>query len=308
VTIAAPLTVAGKGDDMTRIHTHASGEGGIFSNAYAVETEHGIVAIDATLSVSESRAFRGELDRIGKPLLAVLVTHAHPDHVAGIGEVVRGRDVPVLALPAVAEMMREIEEPKRRQWQPVFKDEWIPAWTHPNRLVRDGEVVALDGVRFRVHDMGGGGDCRANAIWVIEDAPRAAFIGDLVFHGTHSYIADGQLAEWLANLDRARSLLDGVATIHPGHGPGGSLELLDRQRRYLEAYRDAVQEIAQGRPSLTDGEKTELTARMERAFPSAGLAFLVALSADAVAGELARAAAGASYEATADAHGAGPPA
>ncbi len=278
---------------MTRVHTHASSEGGIFANAYAVETEHGVVAIDATLTVSESGAFRRTIDAIGKPLLAVLLTHGHPDHVAGIGEVVRGRDVPIVALPAVAEMMREIEEPKRRQWQPVFKDEWIPRWTHPTRLVRDGEVLVLDGQRFRVHDMGGGGDCRANTVFVVEDEPKVAFIGDQVFHGVHSYLADGQLAEWLANLAKARTFLADVPTIYPGHGGSGSLDLLETQRRYLEAYRAAIDEIARGRPSLTDGEKNELLARMQAYLPGGGLTFLIGLSADAVAAELAREAKGA---------------
>jgi glyoxylase-like metal-dependent hydrolase (beta-lactamase superfamily II) len=272
---------------MARIHTHASGEAGIFANAYAAESDHGVVAIDATLSVSESRAFRRELDAIGKPLLAVLVTHAHPDHVAGIGEVVRGQEVPILALRGVAEMMREIEEPKRLQWQPVFKEEWIARWTHPDRLVEDGEVVDLDGVHYRVHDMGPGGDSRANAVWILEDEPRTAFIGDLVFEGTHSYLADGYLEEWLANLTRARALLGGFSTIHPGHGRSGSLDLLEAQRRYLEAYREAVRELSGGAPFLTDGEKAELSERMERFAPGAKLGFLVGLSADAVARELA---------------------
>lgn len=273
---------------MRRIHTHASGEGGIFANAYALETDHGVVALDATLTASESRGFRSTLDAIGKPLLAVLVTHGHPDHVAGIGELVRGRDVPIVALPSVAEMMREIEEPKRRQWQPVFKEEWIPTWTHPTRLVRDGDVLELDGERLRVHDMGGGGDCRANAIWVVEDDPELAFIGDLVFHGFHSYLADGQLAEWLANLARARVLLANVSTVYPGHGRRGSVELLETQRRYLDAYRAAVSDLARGRSSLTEAEKKELTSRMQAHLPGAGLEFLVGLGADAVAGELAR--------------------
>jgi glyoxylase-like metal-dependent hydrolase (beta-lactamase superfamily II) len=185
-------------------------------------------------------------------------------------------------------MMREIEEPKRRQWQPVFKEEWIARWTHPTRPVRDGEVLALDGRRFRVHDMGGGGDCRANAIWVLEDEPRLAFIGDQVFNGVHSYLADGQLAERLANLEKARGFLSGAGTLYPGHGAGGSLELLDTQRRYLEAYRAAIRDLARGRPSLTDAEKNELTSRMQAYLPGAGLTFLIALSADAVAAELAR--------------------
>jgi hypothetical protein len=46
-----------------RIHAHASGEGGIFANAYLVEPEQSVVAIDGTSTVTASRAFsaRGRL-------------------------------------------------------------------------------------------------------------------------------------------------------------------------------------------------------------------------------------------------------
>jgi glyoxylase-like metal-dependent hydrolase (beta-lactamase superfamily II) len=136
--------------------------------------------------------------------------------------------------------------------------------------------------------MGGGGDCRANTIWVLEGAPRAAFIGDLVFEGAHSYVADGQLGEWLANLSRARAMLADAATLYPGHGRSGGLALLETQRRYLQAYRGAVGELARGRPSLTDDDRSELTRRMRAYLPGGGMEFLVGLSADAVASELAR--------------------
>ena len=45
-----------------RIITHASGEGGIFANAYLVQTSRGIVAVDATLTVSENRRLSEEVD------------------------------------------------------------------------------------------------------------------------------------------------------------------------------------------------------------------------------------------------------
>ncbi len=49
------------------IHVHVCGEGGIFVNAYLVESARGVVAIDATLSESESKAFRREVEAIGTP-------------------------------------------------------------------------------------------------------------------------------------------------------------------------------------------------------------------------------------------------
>ena len=67
-----------------KIHTHVSGEKGIFVNGYLVETANGVVAIDSALTVNESKALKARLDSIKKPLLAILITHPHPDHVAGI--------------------------------------------------------------------------------------------------------------------------------------------------------------------------------------------------------------------------------
>jgi len=268
------------------IHVHASAEGGIFANAYLIETERGVVAVDATLTVSESRAFRARLDALGKPLLAALVTHAHPDHVAGLANLVGSSGAPVLATAAVAQLIRESEEPKRAQWGALFGDEWVPTWTYPNHLVQDREEVTFDGVAYRVHELGAGGDCDANALWVMASEPRAAFVGDLAFSGTHSYLADGHILAWLANLERVRPILAGVSTLYPGHGAPGSLALLEAQRDYLLTYCGAVRDVAEGGRPLGERAKQELTARMERYLPAAPLTFMIALSADAVADEI----------------------
>lgn len=271
------------------IHAHASGESGILANAYLVETAHGVVAIDALLTRGESRALRSEIAALGKPLLAVLITHAHPDHVAGLTELVGADDVPILAVQAVVDEMRATEAAKHAQWQPMFGDEWIPRWTYPNRIVHDDEVVAYDGIEYRVHDLGPGGDCPANSIWTIEPqgATPAAFIGDLAFNGAHAYLADGDILAWLANLERVRPHLATTTVLYPGHGPAGTLTLLDEQRDYLLAYCAAVSEIANGLPTLSEEEKSALVARMDRVRPGAPLAFMIGLSADAVATELA---------------------
>ncbi len=57
---------------------------------------------------------------------------------------------------------------------------------------------------------------------------------------------------------------------------------------YIEAYRAAVRDLAQGRDSLTDDEKAALTRRVLAVEPSPVLQFLIAMSADGVARELAQ--------------------
>src|SRR5262249_45035982 len=74
--------------DGIKVHTHVSGEQGALVSAYLVETTRGIVAIDGTLTMSESERHREGLLSLGKPLLAVLVTCPYPDHVAGITNLV----------------------------------------------------------------------------------------------------------------------------------------------------------------------------------------------------------------------------
>ncbi len=269
------------------VHIHASGEGGIFANAYLVETSNGVVAIDGTLTVSESRAFRTRVGALRKPLLGVLVKHPHPDHVAGIANLVTSPDVPIVTLPSIEKIMRAIEAPKRAQWGPVFKDEWIPKWTYPNRLISDRETVTFDGITYRVKDMGAGGDCDANAMWMVETTPRVVFV--------ETWCSTVPIPTWpterslpgLANLERSRALLADVPIFFPGHGRPGATNLLDRQREYLLAYCAAVKELADGEPTLHEPAKKELTARMQRLRPDAGLAFLIAQGADAVAAELA---------------------
>jgi glyoxylase-like metal-dependent hydrolase (beta-lactamase superfamily II) len=269
------------------VHTHASGEGGIFVNAFLVETRGGVVAVDSTLTETESRAFRQELESLRKPLLAALVTHPHPDHVAGLTNLVKGENTRIVATRAVLELMRTLEEPKRKQWTPVYGAEWVQRWTYPNVVVESGERLTFDGVTYRVVDLGAGGDSDANAVWLIDSPQRTAFLGDLVFAGTHSYVADGHLLAWLGNLERLEGLCRGMERVFPGHGPPAAPgRLIEGQRGYLLRLIAEVKDLAQGDSALSLEAKKELEARMTAHAPSAGLTFLISLGADAVAREL----------------------
>ena len=269
------------------VHTHGCGEGGIFVNAYLIETPNGVVAVDSTLSESESKAFRGELEALGKPLLAVLVTHPHPDHVAGITNLV-ARDSPkILATQSVLDLMRKLEEPKRKQWGPVYGAEWVARWTYPNTIVRSGDKVTFDGVTYSVLDIGAGGDSEANSVWFVDSPKATAFLSDLAFNGTHSYVADGHLLAWLANLSLVERLCAQMDLVFPGHGAAGAPDkLIGAQRSYLLTLAAHVKELAAGRAELSADEKTELERRMVEYLPDAGLRFLIGMNADPIAREL----------------------
>jgi glyoxylase-like metal-dependent hydrolase (beta-lactamase superfamily II) len=152
--------------------------------------------------------------------------------------------------------------------------------------------VTVDELAFTVRELGPA-ESHADS-YVTLDAggiPRATFIADLAFHGTHPFTADGQSGKWLAALDLLTGSLSGADVLYPGHGAPAGPELFAAQRRYLLYYREVVARLSGGRPQLTDAAKAELDAAMRAFLPGAALTWMIGLGADAVAAELSAAAA-----------------
>lgn len=276
--------------DLT-IHTYTAAEAGLNVNSYLVETGEGVAVVDTNLLNSDIAALVARVDALKQPLVGVFVTHAHPDHFNGVHALVRGREnVPVFATAEVARVIGEIADAKRDQWGPVYGDEWPASTTVPTVRLADAEQVVLGGVRFTARDLGPA-ESHADSLFVAEPVDgggSTAFIGDLAFHGVHSYTADGHSGQWLEVLDTIAPDLARAGRLLPGHGAPGGLELITAQRRYLLFYREVVARLAEGRTTLDEAAKTEL-ARLMRAFsPSAPLTWMIGLGADAVAAELAQ--------------------
>ena len=115
---------------------HATGAGTPV-NAYIVEGRAGTVVVDATLTVSDGRALRASLEKLDKPLLGVVITHAHPDHYGGLVELVRNLDVPVFATGGVDEVIRRDDPLKEQILRPMFGNEWAAQRAFPNQTVSD---------------------------------------------------------------------------------------------------------------------------------------------------------------------------
>jgi glyoxylase-like metal-dependent hydrolase (beta-lactamase superfamily II) len=273
----------------TTVFTYTAGEPGLYVNAYLVEGSEGVIAIDAGLLVSDARALRARLDALHKPLLAILVTHGHPDHFNGVVELVRGQeDIPVYATAAGKAVIEEVAEAKRAQWGPTYGEEWPSETVYPNSVIGEGETITFGDLRVRGHELG---PCESasEAIYVVEHegSTPVAFTGDLFYNAMHSYNADGLTGAWLRAVDAAPPLLAGTAALYPGHGGPAGLAALDDQRRYELMLRETVRGLAGGAPTMSAEAKATLTERMERFLPGAPLSWLVGLSADAVAAELA---------------------
>ena len=247
-------------------------------NAYLIETASGVIAVDATLGVSDGRALRTRADATGKPLAGVLVTHSHPDHYGALGALVGDTNVPIVAMEGVDATIRRDDAAKEQILRPMFGDEWAPTRTFPSRTTRDGERVTMGDLTVRGIDVGPG-ESPHDSWWIVEAAgPPMAFVGDLVYGHMHSYLADAFYQQWLANLERAKRELPADAVLHMGHGtPQRGLALVDWQADYIHRVLD---ELTLARTKGLDGDAlaSAVTARMREFLPTDDLLFLLTLS------------------------------
>ncbi len=266
------------------VHHYTSPEAHFAANTWLVETPHGVVAIDTQFTISEGKAARAALEQLHKPLLAVLLTHAHPDHVNGTAQLLGETKVPVVALDSVKAALEKIDGPKRAFWGPQLKDDYPAVTVFPTKTLTRGESITFEGVTFTVFDLGAG-ESDDEAVWVVGNH---GFVGDLLMNRVHPWLAEGHSGAWLESLTTLEKLAKerGLTTFHPGHGVEGGADALRWQRTYLTTYREAVKSLAKN-GALDDAAKKQLVEKMEAFLPKAPLSMLVAMSADAVAAELA---------------------
>ena len=255
------------------VHRYQATGGGVPVNGYLVEGASGLVAVDATLTVSDGKALRALADRLGKPLLGVVVTHPHPDHYGGLVELVRDLEVPRFATAGVIEVARRDDAIKEEILRPMFGDEWAAQRAFPDAVVADGESVELEDISLRVMDLGPG-ESPHDSVWMLE-GQHTVFSADLAYNRMHCYLADGFYAEWLANIDRLLRDLPAQVTMRPGHGEACGLEALAWQRDYLETVLDAMRAADWSTPETA---KSAVLDAARAYLPARDLEFLLELS------------------------------
>ncbi|GLQ57366.1 MBL fold metallo-hydrolase [Devosia nitrariae] len=209
-------------------------------NAYVVEGEDGLVVVDATLTNTASRELRARVDGLGKPLRAVLLTHPHPDHYAGLGNLTEGLDIPIVSLASVNDIARRDDAEKDAVISSMFGEEWPRNRVFPNDTVGDGDMLDFGpGLRFTVMDVGPA-ESFHDSIFVLEGSAPAAFIGDLVYSFMHPYMADNTNPEWKRAIGRLRSELPEDMILHVGHGLPVTPAFLAWQEAYLDRFEAAI--------------------------------------------------------------------
>ena len=251
-------------------------------NSYVIESREGLVLVDGMLTVSDAQVVRRYVDERGKPVLGAIVTHAHPDHYAGLAEMLRGLDVPIVSTAKVREIIERDDAIKNQIVGPMMGDEWPKKRVFPNRDVPAGTSARFGDLVVGARDLGPA-ESPADSLWTLDE--RTLFVGDLVYNAMHAYLADGYIEDWLDCLDLLERELDPDVTLYVGHGLPAGKKLIEEQRRYLGAFGESVTKNLEREPA---DRRAAVVADMRQVLPTEDLLFLMELSVDPVASRLER--------------------
>ena len=219
-------------------------ESAFFATSTLILGEHTAILVDAQLTRSAGRELAEWVAGKGRRLLAIVVTHEHPDHYFGAEEVLRlFPDAQLLAAPPVVEGILRTAAAKVAQWKPVYGDDipdhpLVPAQLLPQPLMVDRQLIPVL--------LLGQGDCAGSTV-VHVPSIRTVIGGDFVYNGTHVWTADttpGQRGQWADNLGRIAEL--GADRVIAGHRApdqdDDALRVLAFTRDYLRDFDDRLRE------------------------------------------------------------------
>lgn len=185
-------------------------------NTAFIVTPAGVVVVDTGPSRRYGEALREAIASVtGQPVVKVLLTHHHPDHV--LGNQAFG-DVPIAALAGSTQLLREQGEAMTENMYRMVGD-----WMRGTEVVLPGEtveagVLEIGGRRLRLLALRGhtGAD-----LAVFDEATGVLLASDLLFYQRALTTPNSPgLDIWLADLDTLEALP--WKLLVPGHGPVAS--------------------------------------------------------------------------------------
>jgi glyoxylase-like metal-dependent hydrolase (beta-lactamase superfamily II) len=267
-----------------QIHVFTSPEPAFLVNSFILETQNGVVVIDAQFLVSEARKLKQKVEQLGKPLLGVIVTHPHPDHFNGVSILCENLDVPIYATQSTLDGIQAVEASKREFWKQTYGDDYPDSTTFPNRIVSSKQKLIIDGVNLVIDDLGAG---EASDITVIYLPTEQVLIAsDLLYHRVHPWLAESRSNAWIEQINYVKTTYADAEIVYAGHGSEGSLQALDQQLEYIRFFQALVDENLTATGAIEGNAKAQIKQTMQTRYPGYPLEFLIEMNIDGVAKEL----------------------
>jgi glyoxylase-like metal-dependent hydrolase (beta-lactamase superfamily II) len=253
-------------------------------NSWIIETENGVVVVDTQRQFSEAKNLLNEVEKINKPILGVIITHPHPDHINGAAALLNGTaNVSIYSTQSTFNIMKNdtggyISLSKQLLPHNEYSDQVVL----PNKIVKSGENITIDRIIYYFEDLGIGE--AGDMMLIYLPLQKIMFTGDVVNNRMHPFFAGAvspesrsHILEWIKQIEYVRQNYSDAKTLFPGHGQSGAAKtLLDEQFNYLNTFTSLVKQQMQlaakvggekVAANITEGGKVLIKNELQRLYP-----------------------------------------
>lgn len=180
------------------------------TNTYFIENEKSVILVDPA---SDYDLIKKKLNQINKPLKAILLTHAHFDHIGALDDVVAKYQVPVYMHRLEFDFLTDTYKNGSEKFK-QYGLEPITSNVSPNQL--DEGSVEIEGFQFNV--LHTPGHSPGSLSFVFDEF---AVVGDTLFKQGigRTDLYKGDYETLLASILDKIFELDEDLPLFPGHGP-----------------------------------------------------------------------------------------
>ena len=232
-----------------RIHNYASLPPAPV-NSWIIESKNGVVVVDTQRQFSEAKNVLKVVENINKPILGVIFTHPHPDHINGAAALLNGTiNVPIYSTQPTHNVLKnDTGGYFALSKQLLPRNEYSIHQVLPNRIVNSGENITIDGITYHFEDLGIGEADDMMMIYL--PSQKLMFTGDIINNHMHPFFAGAispesrsHISEWIKQIEHLQQKYPDAKILFPGHGPSGVPKtLLDEQLNYLNTFRSLVKQ------------------------------------------------------------------
>lgn len=214
-----------------KIHTYVSPADSFLVTTQIVEGPSKLIVFDGQALTPYAQDVATYIQRIGKPVDRIILSHGHPDHWAGLEALLaRLPETPVYALADVTGFVRTAGEQMLGNLRRKFADKVASQVVLPSRVLEAG-TQTLDGIRFDFRELLDG-EANIQLVALMPDQ-KVVLAFDLVFApGEHVFTVQPTFDHWIGILDTLKAT-DGYDTIMIGHGRPTDRSAYDATIAYL---------------------------------------------------------------------------
>jgi glyoxylase-like metal-dependent hydrolase (beta-lactamase superfamily II) len=244
-------------------------------NSWIIESNNGVVMIDTQRTLFEANNALDEIKKINKPVLGIIITHPHPDHIGGTAVLLNGTsNVPIYSTQLTYDIMKNDTGGLIAFANRLHGNDYPDQVVLPNRVVKSGENISIDEITYNFEDigLGEGGDM----MLIYLPVQKLLFTGDVVNNRMHPALIEGHSTEWIKQIQYIGQNYSDAKILFPGHGqPGLPKSLLDEQSEYINTFRSLVEQQMQsagkigedGSANITEEGKTRIKSELQRLYP-----------------------------------------